>query len=51
MTLDFALPPLNSGADAVTVGSTRRFQLYFRDPAAGGARTNVTNGLVATFCP
>jgi hypothetical protein len=51
MTLDFTLPPLNSGPDAVTVGSTRRFQLYFRDPAAGGARTNVTNGLVATFCP
>lgn len=51
MTLDFTQPPLNAGADAITVGSTRRFQLYYRDPAAGGARTNVTNGLAATFCP
>lgn len=51
MRLDFTLPPLNMGPDAITVGSTRRFQLYYRDPAAGGARTNVTDGLAATFCP
>jgi hypothetical protein len=49
--LDFTLPPMNAGADAITIGSTRRFQLYYRDPAAGGARTNVTDGLAITFCP
>jgi hypothetical protein len=49
--LDFTLPPMNGGPDAITIGSTRRFQLYYRDPPAGGARTNVTDGLEVTFCP
>ena len=49
--LDYTLPPLNAGADAITIGSTRRFQFYYRDPPGGGARTNVTNGLAITFCP
>lgn len=32
-------------------GDIRRFQLLYRDPAAGGARFNTTNALEVTFCP
>jgi hypothetical protein len=49
--LDFTLPPMRSGSGAITTGSTKRFQLWYRDPAAGGARTNLTDGLAVTFCP
>jgi hypothetical protein len=35
----------------VQPGSVRRFQLIYRDPAAGGARFNTTAALEVTFCP
>jgi hypothetical protein len=35
----------------ITSGSTWKFQLWFRDPAAGGSNFNLSNGESATFCP
>ena len=34
----------------ITVGSTRYFQCWYRNPAGGGAGFNLSNGLGATFC-
>ncbi|TDJ75704.1 MAG: hypothetical protein E2O39_03840 [Planctomycetota bacterium] len=45
--LDFTQPPL----DVVTAGSTHFFQLWYRDPQAGGSGFNLSDGLAATFCP
>jgi hypothetical protein len=45
--LDFTTAPAN----VITAGSTWNFQFWYRDPAAGGAGFNLTNGLSATFCP
>lgn len=36
---------------AVTPGVTKKFQCWYRNPAAGGAGFNLSNGLSATFCP
>jgi len=49
--LDFTQPPANGGPGHITPFSTWNFQLWYRDPAAGGANTNASNGLSATFCP
>ncbi len=38
------------GPGAITAGSTRKFQCWYRNPAAGGAGFNLSNGLSATFC-
>ena len=35
----------------VQPGSVRRYQLLYRDPAAGAARFNTTAALEVTFCP
>jgi len=35
----------------VQPGDVRRFQLIYRDPAAGGGRFNTTAALEVTFCP
>ena len=32
-------------------GSTWRFQFWYRDPAAGGTGTNLSDAVRATFCP
>ncbi len=48
---DFTQHPLNAGPGAIRTGSTWNFQLWFRDPPAGGARTNLSDGLTVTFCP
>lgn len=32
-------------------GTTWNFQFWFRDPNAGGAQFNLSDGLAATFCP
>lgn len=40
-----------SGAGAITAGSTWKFQFWFRDPAAGGAGFNLTDGLSVDFIP
>ncbi len=46
-TLDFVSTPSN----AITAGTTWRFQFLYRDVAQGAAGFNLSNGLVATFCP
>jgi hypothetical protein len=48
---DLTVPPASTGASAVTAGSTWRFQFWYRNPAAGGAGFNLSDGLAATFCP
>jgi uncharacterized protein (TIGR03790 family) len=48
--LDFAAPPFSTTPGAVMTGATRRFQLWYRDPAAGGGFSNLTDGLSVTFC-
>jgi len=46
--LDFpSLPP----GGGIVPGSTRYFQYWFRDPAGGGARANLSHGLRLTFLP
>lgn len=47
--LDLTAPPLGSGTTAVTVGSTWRFQTWYRDSI--GAGSNTTNAIEITFCP
>lgn len=41
------LPP----AGAIAPGDTRYFQLWYRDPPAGGAGFDLTDGLAVQFCP
>jgi hypothetical protein len=36
---------------AITPGSTWNFQFWYRNPAAGGAGFNLSNGLSIRFCP
>ena len=48
-TLDYTNPPQAAGQ--ITVGSTWNFQFRYRDPAAGGAYFNLSDGLEITFCP
>jgi hypothetical protein len=50
-SVDFTAHPVNSGPGEITIGSTQRFQLWFRDPAAGGGLTNLSDGLLVTICP
>jgi len=47
--LDIANPPGANGQ--ITVGSTWYFQAWFRDPAAGGAAFNLSDGIGVFFCP
>jgi hypothetical protein len=49
--IDFTQPPFAAGAGALTAGATKRFQFWYRNPAAGGAGFNLTDGLAVTFCP
>lgn len=46
--LDYNLLPPSGQIHA---GDVRNFVLWFRDPAAGGANFNFSNGLSVTFCP
>ena len=41
----------SSAATQITPGSTWYFQAWFRDPAAGGALFNLSDGIEARFCP
>jgi hypothetical protein len=45
--VDFGAPPLN----AVLPGELRDFQFWYRDAAAGGAFTNVSDAIEIVFCP
>ncbi len=47
--LDNTNPPTASGQ--ITAGSTWKFQAWFRDPAAGGAFFDLSNGLSVVFLP
>ncbi len=47
--VDNTNPPQPSGQ--ITAGSTWNFQFWYRDPAAGGAYFNLSDGLEVTFCP
>ena len=49
--VDFTAPPASIGPGAILPGSTWKFQHWYRDPAAGGAGFNLSDGLSATFCP
>lgn len=49
--LDFAAPPFSAGPGAITAGSTKRFQFWYRNPAGGGAGFNTSDALAVTFCP
>ena len=45
--LDLTSGPLSN----TQVGDTQHFQLWYRDPAAGGATYNLSDALEITFCP
>jgi len=47
---DLNLNSLPAGG-AIAAGQTWNFQCYFRDPAAGGALFNATDGLSVPWCP
>jgi hypothetical protein len=49
--VDFTHHPVDSGPGAITIGSTWRFQFWFRDPPAGGGLSNLTDGLLVSICP
>lgn len=42
--------PAIGGPGIILPGSTWKFQFWHRDPPAGGAMFNLSNGLSATFC-
>jgi hypothetical protein len=48
-SFDVTSPPQVSGQ--ISVGDTVYFQGWYRDPAAGGANSNFTNGLQTTWIP
>ena len=47
--LDLLDPPTPDGQ--ITPGSTWYFQAWYRDPAAGGANFNLSDGVGVTFQP
>ncbi len=49
--VNFATAPAGSGSGQLTNGSTWKFQCWYRDPAAGGAGFNLSDGMSITFCP
>lgn len=46
-TLNFTSGP----ASTIPANSTRNFQLWYRNPAGGGAGFNLSDGLSVVFCP
>ncbi|MFT4538482.1 MAG: hypothetical protein ACI835_000917 [Planctomycetota bacterium] len=48
MRLDLTNPP--SAAGEITSGSSWNFHFWYRDPAAGGAFYDLTDGLQVEFC-
>lgn len=45
--IDFSAAPV---AGVITPGATKYFQFWYRNPAAGGAGFNLSDGLSVTFC-
>ena len=48
---DWPLDVNNLPSGPIVSGQTWGFQLWYRDPAAGGANFNSSDGLAVTFCP
>jgi hypothetical protein len=46
--LDYASLPLGG---SISAGQTWNFTFWFRDPAAGGSNSNLSDGRQITFCP
>jgi len=51
LVLDYNQPPMNSGNGIIVDGQEFNFQFWFRDPPAGGANFNLSDGLNVIFCP
>jgi hypothetical protein len=49
--LDLTMPPANSGGGEIIAGATWKFQAWYRDPAAGGAFFNLSDGVSVLFMP
>lgn len=49
-TLSIPFGAAQSALYGITENDTRYFQIWFRDPTAGGSNTNTTNGLEVVFC-
>lgn len=49
--IDVLQAPFASGPGVLQIGTTKRFQFWFRDTAGGGAGFDTTDGLAVTFCP
>jgi len=50
-TVTFSMPDSPAAFTQCTPGSTWYFQFWYRDPAAGGSRFNLSNGLQVSFAP
>jgi hypothetical protein len=50
LPIDWASAPFSSGNAAIHPGETAHFQLWYRDPGAGGAGSNLTDGLGVPLC-
>ena len=48
---DVDLQNLPPGSPSIDAGSTWNFQYWYRDPAAGGAAFNLSDGVSIVFCP
>jgi hypothetical protein len=42
---------MNAGNGFIIDGEEFNFQFWFRDPPAGGANFNLSDGLKVVFCP
>ena len=49
--IDHTQAPLNGGPNAIFPGATRHFQLWYRNALAGGAGSNLSDGLRVVFAP
>lgn len=49
--IDFTQNPFVTGPASIHAGTTKYFQCWYRNPAAGGAGFNLSDGLSVTFCP
>ncbi len=49
--IDFTAPPMNSGSGQIVAGTSYFFQFWYRDPAFGGAGSNLTDAVEVIFCP
>ena len=51
LALDYNQAPMNAGNGFIIDGEEFNFQFWFRDPPAGGANFNLSDGLKVVFCP